>query len=153
MGKFVRNARRDAGYITLSAWSAHMKISEKTLGDLERGKGAGVNTIAAVESELAWEPGSVEVVRAGGDPVMGHDTKVRTRRRSRSDLDVETVESAAALLLTKTDDAAFTKSYTAMRRRYGAPAMRTIMASLRGMQQADAEDRQADAEDRQSDVQ
>lgn len=65
----MRNARVAAGYGTLAAWAAELGISERTLGNLERGHGAGPNTISAVENSLGWEPGSAERIARGGEPI------------------------------------------------------------------------------------
>ncbi|WP_153030623.1 hypothetical protein [Amycolatopsis sp. YIM 10] len=57
LGSAVRNARKKAGFNTLQEWAAHLDISDRTLGDLERGHGAGPNTLADVENALGWNPG------------------------------------------------------------------------------------------------
>lgn len=68
LGAYVRNARTELGFHTLGAWAEHLGISERTLGDLERGRGAGPNTLAAVENNLDWTPGSARVIMRGGEP-------------------------------------------------------------------------------------
>lgn len=68
LGRFVRNERKRQGYRTTSAWARHLGISARTLGDLERGHGAGPNTLAEVENDLGWQPGSARAILAGGDP-------------------------------------------------------------------------------------
>lgn len=73
LGKYVRNARIRAGYPTLSAWARHLGISDRTLGDLERGRAGGPNTIAAVENALPWAPGSAQAILEGGEPVLIDD--------------------------------------------------------------------------------
>lgn len=69
LGNYVRNARAEK-FTTLSAWAKHLNISERTLGDLERGNGAGPNTIAAVENALGWVPGSARDILNGGEPSL-----------------------------------------------------------------------------------
>jgi hypothetical protein len=66
----VRNARIRAGYPTLTAWAEHLGISERTLGDLERGRAGGPNTIAAVENALPWAPGSAQAILEGREPTL-----------------------------------------------------------------------------------
>lgn len=75
LGNYVRNARVALGYSTLAAWAEHVGISERTLGPLERGEGAGPNSVAEVENKLGWTPGSAQEVARGGEPIHSHPSE------------------------------------------------------------------------------
>ncbi|GAA1030724.1 hypothetical protein GCM10009565_67590 [Amycolatopsis albidoflavus] len=53
---------------TRKEWSAVIGISDKTLGKLERGEYVGPDTLADVEIDLGWAPGSCQAIMHGGEP-------------------------------------------------------------------------------------
>ena len=66
---FVVAARKDLGYKTRSHFARALDdVSERTLGNLERGQSVSRETLAAVERALDWEPGSAESILSGGSP-------------------------------------------------------------------------------------
>jgi hypothetical protein len=50
--------------------AAAVGISERTIGNLERGQSVSSTTLAAIENRLGWTPGSADDVLAGGEPSL-----------------------------------------------------------------------------------
>ncbi len=46
-------------------------ITERTLGKLENGQRVSASTLAAIENQLGWAPGSCRQILAGGEPTTG----------------------------------------------------------------------------------
>jgi len=68
LGNYIRNERVNLGYLTLQRWADRLGISERTLGKLERGYGAGPTTLAVVENALGWTPGDCMRIAYGQEP-------------------------------------------------------------------------------------
>jgi transcriptional regulator with XRE-family HTH domain len=45
-------------------------ITERTLGKLENGEHVSASTLAVIENELGWAPGSARRILAGGEPTV-----------------------------------------------------------------------------------
>lgn len=61
------------GISSRRAFAAHLRaighpVTERTLGSLERGERVSMDTVAAVEIGLGWEPGSGRATLRGGQP-------------------------------------------------------------------------------------
>lgn len=71
LGDYLVRARREGGFASRRAFAEHVGVSIRTLDNLERGARTAykVDTIAAVEIALHWEPGSVDRVVRGGRPI------------------------------------------------------------------------------------
>lgn len=66
---FVVAARTNLGYKSRSRFASALEdVSDRTLGNLERGQSVSRETLAVVERALRWEPGSAEAILAGGRP-------------------------------------------------------------------------------------
>ena len=75
LGKFVVSRRvalgmKDRRELEQATMAAGMKITDRTLGSLERGHSVSGSTLAAVELALNWEPGSAERILLGGEPTV-----------------------------------------------------------------------------------
>lgn len=73
LADYVRAGRTRLGYSNRRAFSAYLgeighPVTERTLGSLERGERVSMDTVAAVEIGLGWEPGSGRATLAGGEP-------------------------------------------------------------------------------------
>lgn len=67
-------ARRvELGYRTTRQLALAVGITEKTIGRLEAGHSVRAGTLAAVERELGWLPGSMQALLAGGTPRLAQD--------------------------------------------------------------------------------
>lgn len=65
--------RADAGYRTRPQFAEALGISERTIGNLERGKSVSDNTLVAVERLLGWKAGSVDdILDRHGEPTMAN---------------------------------------------------------------------------------
>lgn len=66
-------ARRVAfGMRDRRALAAATGVTERTLGKLENGQRVSASTLAAIENQLEWAPGSSRRILAGGEPVTSH---------------------------------------------------------------------------------
>jgi hypothetical protein len=79
LGKYVVQARVEAGYPKRPSFVeaieriAGTAVTDRTIGNLERGTPVSDNTIAAVELTLGWAPGSGEAILRGGEPTKKAD--------------------------------------------------------------------------------
>ncbi len=74
LAHYVVRARVKAGYPTRQAFARAIGVTATTLGVLERDhRSVSDNTLAAIEEELRWMPGSAEHVLAGGQPTLVED--------------------------------------------------------------------------------
>lgn len=89
LGKYVVQARVEAGYPKRPSFVEAIKritgtaVTDRTIGNLERGTPVSDNTIAAVELTLGWAPGSGEAILRGGEPTK----RAPKPRRPASDSD------------------------------------------------------------------
>lgn len=67
---YVRSRRVLLGYASTRQLAHALGISERTIGNLERGVAVGLNTLAVVENHLMWQPGSALAVLGGGEPAV-----------------------------------------------------------------------------------
>ena len=73
----VVRGRIDAGYRTRPQFAEALNISERTIGNLERGTSVSDNTLIAVERLLGWRPGSVDdILDRQGEPVMANGSDI-----------------------------------------------------------------------------
>ena len=74
----MRERRRALGYRSMPDFALAAGKSPRTIGGLERGDGrVSDDTIAAVERVLQWEPGSVDRILSGGQPVESTSPELR----------------------------------------------------------------------------
>lgn len=70
VGRYVLNRRVALGYIHRIDLANDLPITDRTLADIEHGvREASPGTYAVLENKLGWAPGSIDAVRAGGEPV------------------------------------------------------------------------------------
>lgn len=70
LASYVVSARVAAGCKDRRSFAAATGITERTLGNLERGIRVAPETLAIVESTLGWRPGSARSILAGGEPIL-----------------------------------------------------------------------------------
>jgi hypothetical protein len=59
------------GYKTREEFATAVRLSTRTLGDIERARRpVGDATVAAIEEHLGWQPGSFTAILAGGEPEL-----------------------------------------------------------------------------------
>jgi len=71
LADYVIAARVALGMRDRRALAAATGVTERTLGKLENGQRVSASTLAAIENELGWAPGSSRQILAGGEPVTG----------------------------------------------------------------------------------
>lgn len=69
LGEWVYARRRNRGLRSRGVFAAKAGVSERTLGQLERGLPVGKQTLLAVDAALFWVAGSCERILHGGDPL------------------------------------------------------------------------------------
>lgn len=65
LGRRIRRERIAAGYSSAQALANDVGVTEKTIGTLERGGGAGVNTLIRVELILGLPEGTCDAILDG----------------------------------------------------------------------------------------
>lgn len=65
----VVRRRVELGYKSTRQLARAVGITEKTIGRLEAGESVRSSTVAAVERQLQWAPGSAEAMLNGGQPI------------------------------------------------------------------------------------
>lgn len=75
LGKAIRERRVELGHKSREAFARHTGISPRLLNDLELGKRTSYDqsTFVRLEQALEWRSGSVNVVLAGGTPLLPAD--------------------------------------------------------------------------------
>jgi hypothetical protein len=71
LADYVVAGRVALGMRDRRALAAATGITERTLGKLENGQRVSASTLAAIEIQLDWAPGSCRRILAGGEPVGG----------------------------------------------------------------------------------
>jgi transcriptional regulator with XRE-family HTH domain len=66
---YVASARQDAGFSTVRSFADALGITERTLGNLERGRRVSRETLLTVARAVGWTPDSPRKILAGGEPV------------------------------------------------------------------------------------
>ena len=103
------------GYRTRTDLASSLQLTVRTLSDIENGvRRASPGTYAMLENKLAWAPGSIDTVLAGGEP---QETVVKLRR---------TIHSPLAHTATEAPSQASTEELLLeLRRRIIAPPQQT----------------------------
>ena len=69
LGHQVVSRRVALGYRTRTDLAESLQFTVRTLADIEHGvRKASAGTYAMLENKLAWAPGSIDTILAGGDP-------------------------------------------------------------------------------------
>ena len=68
LADYVVARRVELGMRDRRALAAATGVTDRTLGKLENGQRVSASTLAVIENELGWVPGSARRVLAGGEP-------------------------------------------------------------------------------------
>ena len=69
LGHYVVSRRVALGYRNRTDLAASLQFTVRTLADIEHGvRNASPGTYAMLENKLAWAPGSIDNILAGGEP-------------------------------------------------------------------------------------
>ena len=69
LGHYVVSRRVALGYRNRTDLANSLQFTVRTLADIEHGvRKASPGTYAMLENTLAWAPGSIDTIRAGGEP-------------------------------------------------------------------------------------
>ena len=80
LGHYVVSRRVALGYRNRTDLANSLKFTVRTLADIEHGvRKASPGTYAMLENKLAWAPGSIDTILAGGEP---KEQVVKLRRDS-----------------------------------------------------------------------
>ena len=71
LADYVVAGRVALGLRDRRALAAATGVTERTLGKLENGQRVSASTLAAIENQLGWAPGSCRRILAGGEPASG----------------------------------------------------------------------------------
>ena len=71
LADYVITGRVALGMRDRRALAAATGVTERTLGKLEKGQRVSASTLAAIENQLGWAPGSCRRILAGGEPTVG----------------------------------------------------------------------------------
>lgn len=74
LADYVVARRVELGMRDRRALAAASGITDRTLGKLENGQRVSASTLAVIEHELGWSPGSARRVLAGGEPILAAAT-------------------------------------------------------------------------------
>jgi hypothetical protein len=78
LGHHIVSRRVALGYRTRTDLANSLKVTVRTLSDIEHGvRKASPGTYAMLENKLAWAPGSIDTILAGGEP---NELVVKLRR-------------------------------------------------------------------------
>ena len=78
LGHYIVSRRVALGYRNRSDLAGSLQLTVRTLADVEHGvRKASPGTYAMLENKLAWAPGSVDAILAGGEP---NETVTELRR-------------------------------------------------------------------------
>ena len=78
LGHHVVSRRVALGYRNRTDLADSLQFTVRTLADIEHGvRNASPGTYAMLENKLAWTPGSIDTILAGGEPT---ETVVEVRR-------------------------------------------------------------------------
>ena len=80
LGEHVVSRRAALGYRSRTDLANSLQFTVRTLADIEHGvRKASPGTYAMLENKLAWAPGSIDTILAGGEP---NELVVKARRDS-----------------------------------------------------------------------
>ena len=102
LGHHIVSRRVELGYRNRTDLAASLKFTVRTLSDIENGvRKASPGTYAMLENKLAWAPGSIDTILAGGEPKELVMNQRQTSHRTLSDSGTEVVSrtSTEELLL------------------------------------------------------
>jgi hypothetical protein len=69
LGHHIVSRRVALGYRTRTDLATSLKVTVRTLADIEHGvRKASRGTYAMLENKLSWAPGSIDTILAGGEP-------------------------------------------------------------------------------------
>jgi hypothetical protein len=69
LGHYIVSRRVALGYRTRTDLANSLQFTVRTLADIENGvRRASPGTYAMLENKLAWAPGSIDTILAGGEP-------------------------------------------------------------------------------------
>jgi len=69
LGHYIVRRRVALGYRTRTDFANSLQFTVRTLADIENGvRRASPGTYAMLENKLAWAPGSIDTILAGGEP-------------------------------------------------------------------------------------
>jgi hypothetical protein len=78
LGHYIVSRRVALGYRNRTDLASSLQFTVRTLADVEHGvRKASPGTYAMLENKLAWAPGSIDRILAGGEP---HETVTELRR-------------------------------------------------------------------------
>ena len=78
LGHYIVSRRVALGYRNRTDLASSLQFTVRTLADVEHGvRKASPGTYAMLENKLAWAPGSIDTILAGGEP---HETVTELRR-------------------------------------------------------------------------
>ena len=79
LGHHVVSRRVALGYRNRTDLASSLQFTVRTLADIEHGvRKASAGTYAMLENKLAWAPGSIDTILAGGEPNESWSTLRRT---------------------------------------------------------------------------
>ena len=102
LGHHIVSRRVELGYRNRTDLAASLKFTVRTLADIENGvRKASPGTYAMLENKLAWAPGSIDTILAGGEPkeLVMNLRQASHRTLSDSGTDVVSGTSTEELLL------------------------------------------------------
>lgn len=74
LADYVVARRVELGMRERRALAAATGVTDRTLGKLENGQRVSPSTLAVIENELGWSPGSCRRILAGGEPSLAAAT-------------------------------------------------------------------------------
>jgi hypothetical protein len=91
LGQYVMSRRVALGFRNRTDLADSLKFTVRTLSDIENGvRKASPGTYAMLENKLAWAPGSIDTILAGGEPkelaVELRQTRPNTLSRTRTEV-------------------------------------------------------------------
>ena len=85
LGNYIVSRRVALGYRNRTDLASSLQFTVRTLADIEHGvRKASPGTYAMLENKLAWAPGSIDTILAGGEPNELVSTLRRTNPNARS---------------------------------------------------------------------
>ena len=84
LGRFIVSRRMEVGYKTRTDLANAMRMTVRTLSDIEHGdRKASPGSYALIEGKLGWAPGSCMVIFRGGEPRLMNQQRGSERVRIR----------------------------------------------------------------------
>jgi hypothetical protein len=70
LGNYVTNRRVALGYKDRRKFAAATGLTDRTIAKIEVGTQVSMASLVALEPALGWEPGSMQAILDGGEPIM-----------------------------------------------------------------------------------